>query len=143
MQQLEISQSHEVKRCSLFQLHRVTTPKGERLLVKSIAFDDGGSDLLKREQATFAGTTSLRLARAMGLVHVRDQLGACYADFAGVPLPSAPVRDLEELTRLTREMCAVLDDFHGAGLLLLGLSPRSFLRDSSGRLQLIDGPERG
>ncbi len=140
MQQLEISQSREIKRCSLFQLHRVTTPTGEKLLVKSLAFDNGGSDLLKREQATFAGIASLRLARAIGLVHVRDQLGACYVDFPGGPLPSARLRNLDEITRLTREMCAVLDDFHAAGLLLLGLSPRSFLLDGTGRLQLVDAP---
>jgi predicted ATPase/GAF domain-containing protein len=140
MQQLEVSQSSEVKRCALFQLHRVTTPAGKKLLVKSFTSDSGNSDLLKHEQATFARLGSLRLAQSQGLVHVRDQVGACYADFPGEPLRHARLRDHAELAKLARELCAVLDEFHAAGLLIRGLSPRSFLIDAAGRLQLVDAP---
>jgi predicted ATPase len=139
MEQLEISQSREVKRCSLFQLHRVTTPAGRQMLIKS-AFDDGSGDLLKREQATFARIASMRLARSMGLVYLREQPGACYEDFAGAPLSAMAARPLDELGRLIRQLCAILDDFHAAGLLLLGFSPRSFLLDDAGRVQLVDAP---
>jgi len=141
MQQLEIHQSREIKRCSLFQLHRVTTPTGEQLLLKFSALDSGGNgELLKREQATLDRVGSLRVARAAGLVHVRDRPGACYVDFQGSSLSAIRLRDAEEIALLTREVCAILDDFHGAGLLLLGIAPGSFLRDEGGRLQLIDAP---
>lgn len=140
MQQLEINQSREIKRCTLFRLHRVTTPTGEQLLLKSSALDAGNGELLRREQATLARVGSLRVARSVGLVHFRDRPGACYADFQGGPLTPACLSDLDEITLFTRELCAVLDDFHDAGLLLLGLAPSSFLREPSGRLQLIDAP---
>jgi predicted ATPase len=140
MQQLEISQSREVKRCSLFQLHRVTTSGGQQMLVKSFVADDGSSDLLKREQATFARISSRRLARSIGLVYLREQQGACYADFPGVPLSDARPCDVDEIPELARELCAILDDFHSAGMLILGLSPGSFLRHDSGRVQLVDAP---
>lgn len=140
MQPLEISQSHEIKRCSLFQLHRVTTPAGEQLLVKSFAFEDGSGTLLKQEQATFARVASQRLARSLGLVYLREQISACYADFPGMPLATGRVRDLNEIAGLTRELCAILDDFRAAGLLILGISPRSFLLDGTGRIQLVDAP---
>jgi predicted ATPase len=140
MQQLEISKSSEVKRCPLFQLHRVTTPAGQKLLVKSFTSDSGNSDLLKHEQATFARLGSLRLAQSQGLVHVRDHVGACYADFPGEPLRHARLREHAEIAKLAQELCAVLDEFHAAGMLIRGLSPHSFLIDAARRVQLIDAP---
>jgi predicted ATPase/GAF domain-containing protein len=140
MYPLQINQSQEIKRCSLFHLHRVTTASGEQLLLKSSASGDDTSSILEREHSTLSLLTSGRVAKSIGLVHVRDRPGACYADFPGLPLSEARPRDPHGVRRLTLELCAILDDFHGAGLLLLGVSPSSFLCDASGRVQLIDAP---
>lgn len=140
MSSLDINLSREIKRCPLFQLHRVTTDTGKSLLVKSLAFDEDGDELLKREQATFTRVTSSRIARAVGLVHVREQLGACYADFPGVPLAGTQLTDPSDIATLARELCAILDDFHSAGLLVVGLSPSSFLLADAGIVHLVDAP---
>lgn len=140
MQQVDIKQSHEVKRCSLFQLHRVTTAAGDRLLLKSATSEQGKRDLIQHELSMLARVVSPRVARPVGLVEVGDRPRACYADFSGTPLTPERRSAADELTQLVRELCAILDAFHGSGLLLVGLAPSSFLQDGAGRLQLIDAP---
>jgi predicted ATPase len=140
----EIRESQVVKRDPYFQLQRVVTQEGDEYLVK-LATDDRGNEekLLEREFETLRtigadyGLASVRLAWLGG------RRAAFYQPFDGLPL--APIEEgphaLGEVSDVARGICAILGALHGAGSILLGLGPSSFLRSPSDRRMLLaDAP---
>ncbi|HEX8111976.1 MAG TPA: AAA family ATPase [Kofleriaceae bacterium] len=141
----DIRESQIIKADPYFQLKRVVTTEGEEFLIKLATEDRGHEEkLLEREfefLRSFAwghGLVSVRLTRHRG------RLAAIYEPFDGVPLEprsGAGAPDLAEFAETAAGICDIFAMLHGAGSLLLGVGPGSFLRSARTRqLLLADAP---
>jgi predicted ATPase/GAF domain-containing protein len=143
--QLVIKESRVLKRDSFFQLQRVTTREGESLLVKVAVSDMGNEEtLLEREFERFKALGSVHSLKPLRLERVQGKLGAYYEDVDGdllVESRHTPPPGSTGFSDVARGLCSVLADFHRKQMILVGITPRSFLRRSTdAELVLTDAP---
>lgn len=138
---LDITERVGVKRCALLRLERATTRDGQRVLLKSAAPSAGGSAelALARELAALGALTTPGVARPIGVLDASGEPCICYPDFPGVALGHAPL-PAGAFVAVARQLVDIVDAFHAAGLLVLGLRPSSLLCDPGGELLLVDAP---
>lgn len=141
----ELRRPQILRRDRYFELQRVRHEKGGDFLTKFPVSDYPGGEeaLLKREFELFNRLHAAEgLLRPVALEASGNKLGARYEDVPGVPLSRSalPTRlDARVCRELVRGLCACLESFHERGLVLTGLRPESFLRNSrTERLVLVD-----
>lgn len=141
-----ISESRALKHDALFQLQRVVTQSGERFLVKFAVSELRGLEdaLLEREFELFQRLGCEHVLEPIRLDTGGDKPSAFYRDVDGIALTLGSAVGSARLTALAdvaRDLCAVLGVFHERGLILAGMSPRSFLRDVRNQhVVLVDAP---
>lgn len=145
MAQPNIKQSLLVKRDLQAQLHRVTTHDGNQFLVKVAESDLGGEETLIEDE--FYRLQKLALPytlRPHRLSYFGERPAAYYDNEDGSPITLDGVAqggDWDLLLQLVHDACAALRAFHERGLVLVGFSPKSFLRIARAPgLLVLDAP---
>jgi predicted ATPase/GAF domain-containing protein len=124
----------------------VWTGAGETCLVKVPLSDNRGRDesLLVREFGLFKALGGEHCIVPLQMDRIGETRVACYQDFDAEPVGDSLLRQplsAGEFVTLAGAMCGAVAAFHRRGIVIVGLSPWSFLRSHAGHeLRISDAP---
>jgi predicted ATPase len=141
-----VSESSTLKRDGYFQLQRLGSSDGQRMLVKFAIAEYPSTEeaMLEREFTLFRAVAPSRRLEPVQLERIGGKLAAYFRDFDGLPL-SADERlkqaQVSDVFPIVRDLCATLCAVQATGNVLVGVAADSFLvhRDK-GEVVLADAP---